>query len=287
MEYILNLDKDFEPVELMRSRTLDFESFKFSGGELQFKLQNREDLYKSIQKVTITNRFKDMDSLMQVLIAKDALEIKGVKRFDLVMPYIPYARQDRICADGESFTLKVYTNILNSANFERVSVLDAHSDVSVSLIKNCLNFSNMPYIVQTLEDIQSKDIVLVSPDSGADKKSDRLFENLKAFKDIIKCDKKRDPNTGKLTGFQVFTDDLKGRDCLIVDDICDAGGTFLGIGEELKKKNAGNVYLFVTHGIFSKGYDVLNKMFTKIYTTNSFRDIVEKATNIKQFKINL
>ena len=79
---------------------------------------------------------------MKIFLIKDALEIKGIKRFDLIMPYIPYARQDRVCAQGESFSLKIFANMLNAVNFENVYVLDAHSDVSVSLINNCIKIFN-------------------------------------------------------------------------------------------------------------------------------------------------
>ena len=73
--------------------------FKFNGGEIHIKLNNDID-YTDIEKVVITNRFRSGDDIIKVLIAKDSLERKGIKVFDLVMPYIPYARQDRQCYDG-------------------------------------------------------------------------------------------------------------------------------------------------------------------------------------------
>jgi ribose-phosphate pyrophosphokinase len=287
MKYVLNLEDKFNPCQdLGGIHLLRFETFKFSGGELQFKLKNRDDVYEKIEKVTITCRVNSSDDFMRILIAKDALEIKGIRRFDLVMPYIPYARQDRVCADGESFSLKVFANILNTLNFENVYTLDAHSDVSVSLIKNCVNFSNFKYVEDSLQDI-GKQLYLISPDLGADKKSEKLFDHLTQFDGIIKCGKKRNPDTGALSGFQVFCDDLEGKDCIIVDDICDGGGTFLGIAGELKKKNAGDIYLFVSHGIFSKGFTDLFNTFKKIYTTNSVRDIIDPENQVKQFKIEI
>jgi ribose-phosphate pyrophosphokinase len=286
--YVLNLDKNFSPCSDIKGtpHKLDFETFKFSGGEIQFKLKNRNDIYEKIDKVTITCRVNTSDDFMRILIAKDALGIKGIRRFDLVMPYIPYARQDRVCADGESFSLKVFADILNSLNFENVYTLDAHSDVSVSLIKNCVNFSNQRYVNEALLDI-GKTLYLISPDLGADKKSERLFEQFTQFDGIIKCGKKRNPDTGALSGFQVFCEDLKGKDCIIVDDICDGGGTFLGIAQELKKKNAGDIYLFVTHGIFSKGFTLLKEYFKKIYTTDSICSISEDIKYVKQFKVEI
>lgn len=280
----LNLDRTFIPTSFQE---IEFEMIQFSGGEMHIKLNNKIQ-YSLIDNVIITNRFKNADDIMKVLIAKDALERKGIKNFDLFLPYIPYARQDRQCHEGESFTLKVFANIINLAKFDSIIVFDSHSNVAPALLNNSVNITNDFFVKETYSDIikfDNKDILLVSPDSGANHKSNELFTNLKLFKDIVKCDKKRSILDGKLSGFEVFADDLKGNPCLIVDDICDGGGTFLGLAEKLKEKNAGNIYLFVSHGIFSKGFDELQKYFKKIYTTNSFKDI--KNSNVEQFTINL
>ena len=274
----LNLDGMFVPVP---KPEIEYELLKFSGGELHIKLNNNID-YADIEKVIITHRIKNTDDLMSVLIAKNALELKGVKNFDLVMPYIPYARQDRKCFNGESFTLKVFTNILNSAKFDTVHVFDAHSDVAPALIDNCKNHDNRQFVKDVLCDFEEMP-VLISPDAGANKKANKLAIELGL--DLVKCDKVRDTKTGALSGFEVFTDSLSNRECLIVDDICDGGGTFIGLANELKTKGAAKIHLFVTHGIYSKGYDVFNGSIDSLYCTNSFNDI--NNTNINQIKINL
>lgn len=277
----LNLDGMFIPVP---APEIEFDLFKFSGGELNIKLNSYIN-YSDVDKVVITHRVKNMDDLMAILIAKNALEIKGISEFDLIMPYIPYARQDRQCFDGESFTLKVFTSLLNTANFNTVYCLDAHSNVAPALINNCVNLSSERYVLAGLLDIlvteAMSSILLVSPDSGANHKSNDLFKSGR-FEGLVKCDKKRD-SSGNLSGFEVFASNLNGMPCFISDDICDGGGTFLGLAKELKKKNAGNLYLFVTHGIFSKGLEELSGEFKRIYTTNSFSDL----DNVKQFKIYL
>ena len=284
----LNLDTEFIPVPRPE---IEFNFITFNGGELHIKINNNID-YTNVDKVIISHRIKSGNDIMQILISKDAIERKGVKHFDLIIPYIPYARQDRLCVEGESFTLQVFCKIINSMNFDNVYVLDAHSDVAPALLNNCINLSNQQYVLEMLRELYPKSQyesspILVSPDSGANKKINILAEYLNKFNHIsvVKCDKVRDVRTGNLTGFEVFAADLKCKDCIIVDDICDGGRTFIGIAEELKKKNAGNIYLFVTHGIFSNEFDELNKYFTKIYCTNSFRDI--ENSNIKQFKVQL
>lgn len=277
----LNLDRLFLPTAYTE---IEFDMFQFSGGELHIKLNNNID-YSVIDKVVITNRFKNGDDLLKVLIAKDALQRKGVSHFDLVMPYIPYARQDRQCFDGESFTLKVFSTLINSAKFDSVIVFDSHSDVAPALLDNCKNTPNNDFVWATVMDIKKKapadKLFIVSPDSGANKKTNKLFSEVVNFDGIVKCDKKRDLATGALSGFEVFSGDLNETSCLIVDDICDGGRTFIGIAEALREKNAGDLYLFVTHGIFSNGLEELNKYFRGIYTTNSVKDV----EGVKQFKL--
>jgi len=201
---------------------------------------------------------------------KEALDALKPTEVHLYMPYLPYARQDRRCEHGEAFSLKVFCNIINFMNFNSVKILDCHSDVGAALLNNVINTSNNSLIAGFCLD--TEDLVLISPDAGSNKKINKLAQKYQ-FDSIVKCDKTRDTKTGQLTGFEVFTDDLLHKNCIIIDDICDGGGTFIGLAQELKKKNAGNLYLMVTHGIFSKGFDELNKYFSKIYCTNSIKDI--------------
>lgn len=261
----LNIDSLFVPVP---ASEIEHHIFRFPGGEYHIKLNEKID-YGQVTRVVITNRFDNMGELMKVAIAKDALERRGIKKFDLVMPYIPYARQDRVCEKYESFTLKVFTDFLNSLNFDVVHVMDPHSDVAPALINNCNIISNIEYVARALVDISDL-CYLIIPDTGATKKAQALQKSLN-FKDAVQCNKIRDTKTGDLTGFKVY-DYLHFGDapCIIVDDICDGGGTFIGLAEKLKEYNAGDLYLFVTHGIFSKGFEELLKFFTKIYYTNSW-----------------
>jgi len=125
--------------------------------------------------------------------------------------------------------------------------------------------------VKTCIEKINEEVVLISPDGGALKKIYKVAEYLGGV-EVIECSKKRDVKTGQLSGFRVYEDDLKGKHCMIVDDICDGGGTFLGLAEELRAKNAGALSLAVSHGIFSKGVEVLTDQFDYVFTTNSFKD---------------
>lgn len=287
MQRSLNLDRNFMPTALPE---IDYELLQFSGGEWHIKLE--QNMNYSALEVVITTRIRNGDDIMKLAITVDALRLSGVTKIDLVMPYIPYARQDRQCYIGESFSLKVFANLINNLKFNKVLVLDSHSDVATALLDNCKNISNTEYVKQTVLNI-GKELLIVSPDSGANKKINKLVSELvkdsscsKLIIDTIKCDKVRDVSTGELTSFEILSKaSLLGKPCLIIDDIADGGGTFIGIAQKLKEQGASNVYLFITHGIFSKGYSTLQTNISKCFCTNSFSDINDEY--VKQFKIQL
>jgi ribose-phosphate pyrophosphokinase len=177
--------------------------------------------------------------------------------------------------EGEPLSLKVISKILNDMNYSKVSIFDPHSEVSLALINHCESISNYKFVSLSLQDFYkakdiSKDAMLISPDSGALKKIYKLATQLN-LPYVVECSKKRDTLTGKLSGFSANVHDLSDKDCFIIDDICDGGGTFIGLADVLRSKNAKSVNLILTHGIFSKGISLQG--INKIYTTNSFKDI--------------
>jgi ribose-phosphate pyrophosphokinase len=262
---ILNLDKNFIP---LKGKEIQFESFIFSGGEPHIKIDPSFDVS---DKVTITHRLNSFNDLGLLCMAVDALRRMEAKIEKLVIPYFPAARQDRVMIKGEPLSVKVYAEIINNLKFERVIVFDAHSEVTSALLNNCEVITNHKFIKLVIDKIKN-DLTLVSPDGGALKKIYKLSEFLGGA-EVVECSKSRDVKTGKLSGFKVNSTDLQGMNCLVVDDICDGGGTFIGLADALKEKNAGKLYLAVSHGIFSKGFDQLNTCFDKIYSTNSFQTI--------------
>lgn len=261
----LNLDPGFTP---QAGTVLNFTAMTFYGGEPHIKI---EGAIQSDVPATITHRIKSFNDLGLIIMAADALRRMGMRKLHLVIPYFPGARQDRLMVTGEPLSVKVYAEIINSLKFDTVTIYDPHSDVAPALIDNVKVVNNHDFIRQVLGDI-GKDVKLVAPDSGALKKIYMLSEYLGGM-DVVECTKSRDVATGKLSGFKVQGGDLEGADCLIVDDICDGGGTFAGIASALKSKGAGRLYLAVSHGIFSKGFDVFTEHFATVYTTNAFRDV--------------
>ena len=273
---ILNLDKNFSPFG--NEKLINFQSFTFSGGEPHVKIQSDFDTNEA---VTITHRLNSFNDLGLLCVTVDALRRMDVKIINLFIPYFPAARQDRVMIPGEPLSVKVYADILNAMNLNRVTVFDAHSEVTPALVNNCEVIPNHKFIAEVLKTIGSN-VKLISPDGGALKKIYKVSEFLGEI-EVVECSKSRDVKTGKLSGFKVYNHDLQGMNCLIVDDICDGGGTFIGLAEELKKKNAGKLFLAVSHGIFNKGFDDL-KCFDGIFTTDSFRDF--EGEEVSQIKLN-
>ncbi|MEO6178037.1 MAG: ribose-phosphate diphosphokinase [Flavobacterium circumlabens] len=274
---ILNLDPNFKPFK--GQKEIEFKNFTFSGGEPHIKINPDFDVN---QAVTITHRLNSFNDLGLLCLTVDALRRMEVKVISLFIPYFPAARQDRVMIKGEPLSVKVYADIINGMQLEKVFVFDAHSEVTPALVNNCEVIPNHTFIQTVIKTI-GNDVKLISPDGGALKKIYKVSEFLGGV-DFVECSKSRDVKTGKLSGFKVYEDDLQGIDCLIVDDICDGGGTFVGLAEELKSKNAGKLYLAVSHGIFNKGFEVLD-CFEKIFTTNSFKDFDEEKVEVVKLKL--
>lgn len=259
MKY-LNLDPQFEPL----GTGIAFESFMFSGGEPHIII--KEKLSES-DAVAITCRPRSFGDFGLMLLAADAIKRFGIKHLELFIPYFPAARQDRVMVPGEPLSVKVYADAINAVGFGKVTVYDPHSEVTQALLNNVKVITNHALVNKVAENYS--DFILVSPDGGALKKIYKVCEALGGVP-VVECSKKRDVKNGKLSDFIVYEDDLQGKTCIVVDDICDGGGTFLGLATQLKAKNAGKLVLVASHGIFSKGIDHLKEAYDEIYCSDSF-----------------
>ena len=167
----------------------------------------------------------------------------GDAKVSLYMPYIPHARMDRVKAAEDVFTLKYFCEIINSLNFDKVLVLDAHSSVSLALLERVKEIKPTAFIDEAISLIDSDSLIAFYPDEGAMKRYSDSLELPYSF-----GIKKRDWKTGKIEGLTLMNKDkVYNRDILIIDDICSYGGTFLHAAKALKEAGARNVYLYVSH----------------------------------------
>lgn len=264
----LHLSPGFTPTA---AKPIPFQTFTFSGGEPHIKL----DLsgVAAHEPVLITQRAQNAADFMLLLLATDALRRAGYGRLSLLLPYFPAARQDRLMVPGEPLSVRLYADLINAQHYEQIYVYDPHSDVTPALLNGVQVITNHAFIEQVLTQFDRETVCLVAPDAGALKKIHKLSTALGGVP-VVVCDKERDVKTGALTGFRVFADSLQGRHCLIVDDICDGGGTFVGLAAELRTQQPASVSLAVSHGIFSRGIAPLTSVLDHIYTTTSFSTLL-------------
>ena len=228
-------------------------------------------------KNVISFYFDDNSNIFELIVLKKYLDDLNVKNCHLFMPYMPYSRMDRIKNIKEhAFTLKYFSEIINSLNFEKVYTLDCHSNVGLALINNCINNDNFHELIyENNEEINLKideKTALVFPDLTAYKRYSYLIKNDK----YIFVNKNRDFNTGKIIDINVYNYE-NCRDCnriIIIDDLISRGNTFIKAAEKIKEllPNIKETILFVTHCEFTsmiENIENIKKAIDYIYTTNS------------------
>jgi len=187
-----------------------------------------------------------------------------------ILPFVPGARQDRLNGSSDYlFTAKSVAREINARRFHEVIVVDPHSDVITALIDRC----RVVHSDALVNPPAGKYAAVVAPDGGAEKRAARVAKKLGV--PLLHAWKTRDPKDGALTGFGIEPFALPPNSrILMVDDICDGGGTFVGLsgavtqytqqsGQPRVKRD-----LFVTHGLFTKGFSVVADSFDHVYCTD-------------------
>ena len=271
MNYTLDLNN-------INDSEINYSILTFPGGEPHIKLDLNG--ISADSEVDIHMLVRNSNEFMILCMAISALKSSGISCINLFIPYFPGARQDRISQNGEALSVKVYAQIINSFNLNSVTVTNPHSDVTTALLDNCFVYEDFDDVADIILQITEagEEFVIISPDAGALKKTHQLakyLENDYSFLnfEIVGCSKVRNTTTGKLSGFNIKSDDLNGKTCIIVDDICDGGGTFLGIAAELNKLNAGNLHLYTTHGIYSN--NAIDRLLESFVSIDCLHDFTE------------
>lgn len=248
---------------LIDGQSVAFSQSTFPGGEIHVRLP---ETLLGRHSIVIQAALHSSNDVMALLMLTDAARRAGANEISLQIPYLPYARQDRVSNPGEALSLRVMCDLINAQSYRAVEVWDVHSDVGAALLDRVT-------VVQAAELLQGAAIdfsnaVLVAPDAGAIKRVSAVAKHFGAS--MIRADKSRDTATGTITGTLVYSEHIGKRDFLIVDDICDGGRTFLDLAKVLRPLTEGKIMLYVTHGIFSKGTDVFEGIINEVYVANSF-----------------
>ena len=248
---------------------LEYRVWKFPSGELGLAITAFQRM--QVTPMHIVGSVQSSDHIMELLLLVNALRVlEGDMPIHLIMPYCAYSRQDRVCNHGESLSIKVFAQLINSCNFASVACYDNHSDVSTALINGCASIGLSTIFEKWGTDNLLYDYLL-SPDAGANKKVFKLAQELRT--PMIRADKVRNTSTGTITGTSIMLDELPsiGSRILVVDDIAANGGTFIPIVQKLHSIDPSwTVDLYVTHGFFHSGVDkLLEAGYNRIITTNS------------------
>jgi ribose-phosphate pyrophosphokinase len=195
--------------------------------------------------------FPANDHLMELLIMTDALRRSSAKRITAVIPYFGYARQDRRSTGRTPISAKLVANLITQAGVDRVLTVDLHAgqiqgffDIPTD------NLFGAPVMVRDIKErLDLKNVTVVSPDVGGVVRARALAKRIDATLAIV--DKRRE-RPGESEVMNVIGD-VKGRCCILVDDIIDSGGTLCNAADALLEKGALEVYAYITHGVLSGG----------------------------------
>lgn len=251
---------------------LEIKTWAFPGGERGVIVGPIVE--ETVREIKLYCKFKSSDDLIDLALISNSIRHQCAAPMHLEIPYYPYARQDKISAEGESLSLQSVSLMIWNMGFSHITVWDAHSDVLKAMFPAGF-LRNIPqHAIHTkiLEDrgFDPKTDALVSPDNGASKKIWKTANHFGAT--VLECSKERD-STGKIvrTNFQLPTPDFLStyKSLWICDDICDGGATFMAIAKDLEKLTSARLNLLVTHGIFSRGLAVLETYFDEIVCANN------------------
>jgi ribose-phosphate pyrophosphokinase len=220
---------------------------RFADGEIYIEI-NENIRGNSVFVIQSTSNPAN-DNIMELLLCIDALRRSSAKNITAVIPYFGYARQDRKVAPRTSISAKVVSNLITNAGASRIVTVDLHAgqiqgffDIPVD------NLFTTPMFARYIKKkFKTKNLVCVSPDVGGVQRTRGLATKIKA--DLAIIDKRR-PEPGKSKVMNIIGD-VKGKICIIVDDIIDSGGTIINAVEALKKAGAIDVYVFITHAVLS------------------------------------
>jgi ribose-phosphate pyrophosphokinase len=227
------------------------------------------------------------DNLMELLITLDALRRSSARRVTAVIPYFGYARQDRKTAPRTPISAKLVANLITEAGANRVLTMDLHAaqiqgffDIPVD------NLYAEPLFTRDIrERFDGRDIVIVSPDVGGVLRARAIATRLN--RDLAIIDKRRE-RAGHSEVMNVIGD-VQGRDCILVDDLVDSGGTLCNAAEALLGAGARSASVYTTHGVLSGGAvaRIASSPIETMTITDSIpaTEAVRLAHNIRQITV--
>ena len=248
---------------------------RFADGEIYIEI-NENIRGNSVFVIQSTSNPAN-DNLMELLLVIDALKRSSAKNITAVIPYYGYARQDRKVAPRTSISAKVVANLLTNAGASRVVTVDLHAGQIQGFFDMPVdNLFTTPLFAKYIKrKFKNKNLICVSPDVGGVQRTRGLATRIKA--DLAIIDKRR-PKPGQSKVMNIIGN-VKGKTCIIVDDIIDSGGTIVNAVEALKKAGAIEVYVFITHAVLSG--DAISKIKKSKIKKLIITDTIDNSQKIK------
>jgi ribose-phosphate pyrophosphokinase len=227
------------------------------------------------------------DNLMELLITLDALRRGSARRATAVIPYFGYARQDRKSGPRTPISAKLVANLITQAGANRVLTMDLHAgqiqgffDIPVD------NLYSAPLFARDIQErYAGRELMVVSPDVGGVLRARSIAQRLKT--DLAIVDKRRE--RAGISEVMHIIGDVEGRDCILVDDIVDSGGTLCNAAEALIKNGARSASVYVAHGVLSGGAvaRIASSPIEMLTITDSIlaTEAVRLAGNVRQVTI--
>ncbi len=264
--------------KFLKNRLVNSSIRKFSDGEIYIEINEniRGNSIFVIQSVSSPAN----DNLMELLLCIDALKRSSAKNITAVIPYFGYARQDRKVVPRTSISAKLVSNLIAKAGADRVVTVDLHAgqiqgffDIPVDNL-----FATPIFARHVKKKIKTKNLICIAPDVGGTERARALGKLLNVGLAIV--DKRR-PKAGQSQVMNIIGD-VRGKTCIIVDDILDSGGTIINAAAALKKRGAKDVHVYVTHGVLSGGAE--NKIKKSNIKNLVITDTIDNAVKVKNIK---
>jgi len=198
--------------------------------------------------VIVQSTYPPPDShIMQTLMMARKCALDGARDVCAVIPYLAYARQDRVFLDGEVVSIALVAKLLEAAGVRHVVTVDIHSQLAMSHFSSIENVSSIPLLADYASKMDLRRPVAVSPDAGG---AGRVNEFAKLLKiDAVVLKKSRDRTTGEVSIDDNIGIDVSGRDAILVDDMISSGGSIVKAAQVLRKNGSGRVYAMCAHAL--------------------------------------
>jgi len=264
----------------------------FNDGEISIKIGKSvrdKDVY-IIQSIAKSETGSVNDNLMELYLLIRTLKRSNSGKITAIIPYFGYARQDRKNESRVPISASDVAMLLENSGVDRVVALDLHAGQIQGFFHNVPvdNIYGSVFMAPKFAELNLKDPVIISPDAGGVARAKKFRDTLAIYG--VKADLaiiiKQRAAAGVIESANLIGD-VKGRDVIIVDDICDTGGTLVKAAEELKKFGANKVYACITHPVFSKDAitKIENSEFEQVYVSDSIAIPVGKYNKITQVSV--